>query len=186
MWSYKIKANKKQMSLTKIIVCVLWAIFGWSLYLSQDTTPHINVLLSMGALQRHGFYFEQLLYAGFLHANFVHILFNTLALNSVGLYVEKIKGHLGMLIIFLAGIIGGSACSLFFQTDYHAVSVGASSGIMALFMTLFVESVKQRNTYLMRQLLFTIVIALVPIIPHVDYSGHLGGAIIGVVLGLLI
>ncbi|USO02517.1 MAG: rhomboid family intramembrane serine protease [Alphaproteobacteria bacterium] len=170
--------------MTKILTLILWCVFGIELYLSEGLSPSTNVLLSMGALQGASFSYEKLLYAGFLHAHFLHIFFNTWALSSIGSIVERYDGPIKMIFIFLCGVIGGSSLSLFFQTNPYVISVGASSGIMALLMNLFIIGIKQNNTWLLKQLLFTIIIALVPVIPGIDYSGHLGGAIVGIILGI--
>ena len=154
--------------------------------MSQSLSPSLEALTSLGALQKGTFHYKQLLLAGFLHANFLHIILNSWALSSVGPFIEKEKGSIGMLIIFLIGILGGSLLSIAFQTNPFTISVGASSGIMALFTALFVISIKKRRTLLARRLIFTIVLSLVPLIPNVDYSGHLGGAIVGLLLGILL
>lgn len=172
--------------MTRFLIYILWFVFGVELYLSQNLSPSYEVLIAMGALQIKDFSYASLLYAGFLHANFLHIIFNTLALSSVGRIVEWTIGQWSMLIIFLCGILGGSVFSLIFHMSEYTVSVGASSGIMALFTALFMIALSMKNTMLIKQCAFTIVFALVPIIPHIDYAGHLGGAIVGLILGSLI
>lgn len=171
--------------LTRALVIFLWLIFGAELYLSQSLSPSLEVLRDMGALQLQNFSYKSLLFAGFLHANFLHIIFNTLALSSVGRVIEWTMGSFKMLLIFLGGIIGGSFFSLTFHAQPFSISVGASAGVMALFTAVFIVALVRKNTYLLRQSAITIVFALVPIIPFVDYAGHLGGAIVGLVLGSL-
>jgi len=155
------------------------------LFLSKSLSPSSDVLLFMGALQKVNFSYERLLYAGFLHANFLHIFFNTWALSSIGTAVEKYSGPIKVILIFLGGVVMGSSLSFFFQTNPYIISVGASSGIMALLMHLFVTAIKQNQIWLLRQLIFSIIIALVPLIPFIDYSGHLGGALAGILFSIV-
>jgi len=170
--------------MTQILTTLLWCIFFVELYLSQSLSPSADVLIALGALQKNSFSYEKLLFAGFLHANFLHIFFNTWALSSIGTIVERYEGPVKMIAIFLAGVIGGSSLSYFFQENPYIISVGASSGIMALLMNVFIMATKQKQTMLLKQLILTIIIALVPIIPGIDYSGHLGGALVGLILSI--
>lgn len=141
--------------------------------------------------------YKRIVTAGFLHINWTHLIFNMLSLYFVSGVVEVTLGTFGFLLIYFGSLIGGHLLSLFIhrnQGDYSAV--GASG---AVFGVLF-ASVALYPTMGMGLLfipisipswLFALVFVLFSIYGirsrrnNVGHDAHLGGALIGMVLALI-
>ncbi|CEO97054.1 unnamed protein product (mitochondrion) [Plasmodiophora brassicae] len=78
---------------------------------------------------------KRIVAAGFSHGNIVHFLLNMRALWSFGPLVEREKGSLQMLAIYLSGCIAGTLTDFAYQqrgkSQWNPV-LGASGGVMAL------------------------------------------------------
>lgn len=99
-----------------------------------------------------------------------------------------------MFCVFSVGALGGSLASIALNPP-AMVSVGASGAIMAMLAALLLASLRmpagRMRTSVQVQAARTAVPALVPFghaasSVHVDYGAHLGGAVAGGVLGLLL
>lgn len=126
----------------------------------------------------------------FTHANFLHILFNMLTLYFFGTYVILFLGERWFLAIyFLGGIAGGLLYVLLGPNSY---AVGASGAIFAIAGAL---AVIQPN---LRVIIFPIPIpiplwvdiVILMALSFVSYSiawqAHLGGLLVGLILGFLL
>jgi membrane associated rhomboid family serine protease len=134
----------------------------------------------------------------FLHAplgssfGILHIGFNMYALYLVGPVIEELYGHLEYLAIYLLCAIGGGVLTILAAPDQ--VAVGASGAIFGLFGLGFVilrrhklvlagrarALLSQMGTILALNLVITFVI------PGISWTGHVGGLVVGAVLGLLL
>ncbi|NLY91479.1 MAG: rhomboid family intramembrane serine protease [Firmicutes bacterium] len=118
----------------------------------------------------------------FLHAGWEHFLFNSLALFKLGGIVEKIFGPSRFLAIYFAAGLGGTVASVLFRPD--TVAVGASGAIFGLLGALIYFSIRCPQTakgLFGRSLWVTLGLNLVLsfVIPGIDYMGHLGGLVVG-------
>lgn len=135
--------------------------------------------------------------SGFLHADFIHIFFNMFTLFYFGPPVEEILGKLGFLVVYFGSMIaGGIAMAAVHRKNPSYSAVGASGAVSGVLLSacLFYPFSK-------------IYIMFIPIgIPAILYGaffiffsarmsgaeragvaheGHLGGAIAGLVLTIL-
>jgi len=160
-------------------------------------TPSVVTLDVLGALSwaqvAAGDWFR-LFTAPFLHAGPVHLLFNAIAFALAGPALERYLGWAWTLCVFALGALAGSALSLV-TTAQTMVSVGASGGIMAMLATLLVISIRlptgrQKQSLQMRMAQMAVP-AVIPLGGHagvglVDYGAHIGGAMFGVVVGVML
>jgi membrane associated rhomboid family serine protease/tetratricopeptide (TPR) repeat protein len=69
----------------------------------------------------------RLLTMGFIHHDFAHLASNMCVLFFVGWSLERALGHLNILTLYLASVLGGSLLSVLVTPD--TVSIGASGGV---------------------------------------------------------
>jgi membrane associated rhomboid family serine protease len=135
--------------------------------------------------------------SGFLHVNGAHLFVNMLTLYYFGPPLEAEFGSTGFAILYFGSLLGGSAWEIVDkgnQPDYRAIGAsGAISGLMSAVGLLFPFA----TIYLMFALpVWAGVYALLFIVVSFIYSrrgggmiahgAHLGGAISGLVLTLLL
>lgn len=123
----------------------------------------------------------------FIHIGFVHLAFNLYAFWILGSFSEERLGRVRFLIIYLLSGLGGSIASFLF-TD--AISAGASGAIFGILGALVPYAWKQPQLWKSgfgKNLIIIIVINLIlgVLQPQIDIYAHLGGMIIGLILGFL-
>lgn len=130
--------------------------------------------------------------SAFVHAGLLHILFNMYALYLFGPILEQMYGHLEYAVLYLLCAVGGSVLTILL--DPQQLAVGASGAIFGLFGLAFVVSrrhhvattrqaralLNQAGTLLVINLVFTFAV------PGISWTGHVGGLIVGAVLGFLL
>ena len=123
----------------------------------------------------------RLVTAIFLHGSISHLGVNMLTLWFLGRQLEQIGRARYLIIYFLSGIAGGVTSLLW---DPAIAAVGASGAIFGLFGVLL--SPRNLNRRNLGTLLLFVVILVLPgaAEKQIDYMGHLGGIVAGVVLGL--
>lgn len=132
----------------------------------------------------------RLVAACFLHANVVHIVSNSLGLVWLGSMAERVYGPLRFLGIYLAAGVGGNLLVVLTGNS----GIGASGAILGLLGALIAGFWRNRGVVDVvagRQLVSSLAVMLVlnlaiGFIPGISLEGHLGGAITGAVLALLI
>ncbi|MEO0088121.1 MAG: rhomboid family intramembrane serine protease [candidate division WOR-3 bacterium] len=145
--------------------------------------------------------FSTLFTGMFLHGNFVHILGNMLYLWVFGDNVEDVFGHFWFLVMYFLSGLAGSFLHILRNPYSQVPMIGASgaiSGVLGAYLVLFPNA---RILTLIPIGLF-LRIALVPAflflgiwillqflyssmgIPGVAWSAHIGGFIIGLIMGL--
>ncbi|RFB78384.1 rhomboid family intramembrane serine protease [Methylovirgula sp. 4M-Z18] len=186
--------------LTYILLALLLLVYGVEALLdpSNAADPTIKTLVTLGAsgqrlvLAEHQWY--RLFSAPLLHGGLLHLGFNSYALYLVGRMFEPYVGRAWYGAIFvISGLVGG-LFSLMLMSP-NIVTVGASGAIMGLFAAGFVVSyhfphgiVRSRMQSNSLQVLITSLLPLFPAMAgkQVDYGAHLGGAIAGAALGLIL
>ncbi|MGZ5965104.1 MAG: rhomboid family intramembrane serine protease [Caulobacteraceae bacterium] len=130
----------------------------------------------------------RLLTAPWLHLNASHFAGNAVALVLIGLLLEPIIGWRWFAAVYTLGGIGGALGSIALNA-HSTVSVGASGAILAVIgcaaaMSLHPASAERRFR-IWRMCALTGLPALIPSSgpSHTDYSAHMGGAIVGFVIG---
>ena len=139
----------------------------------------------------------RLVTAGFLHIGVIHLLFNSFAMYYFGMVSEQILGWWRFLAVFLLSVVAGNLLNLY-TTLRHieeqgvqgiGLSAGASGGIMGLGMLLLTLSMfnlnkkwrlNTKNLASVMGINFVMTFA----IPGIDVAGHIGGMMMGMVLGL--
>lgn len=125
----------------------------------------------------------------FLHANILHISLNMLNFAILGIFIERIFGHLRFLLIYLVTGVISVIASFYFAPQ--EVSVGASGAIFGLVGAYSIFVLVHRRAFRrggIPALTWLIVIiginlGLGLIIPNVDNYAHVGGFVSGCILG---
>ena len=171
-----------------VVFVVEMILSGFSASISGKT------LYNMGAMYAPGIGSAADLYRFvtpmFLHVDVMHLLFNMAALYSAGVLLEYLLGRWNFLLLyFIAGITGNVVSyAADIVTGSYAISAGASTSIFGLFVAIALLGVlsKRNRSYLMnysKGMLSVIAINIVYtlLMPSVSLSGHLGGAIGGLI-----
>ena len=172
----------------------------------------INVLISMFAFYSPAFFeamlfqvgpvrdgeIYRLLTAGFLHADLMHLLFNMFTLFFFGPVLEsdRLMGRARFLIIYFAALLAGNLWALFakFNEPFYAAvgASGAISGVMIAvslfvpFMMIFFFGIIPVPAILFAVLYIGYsAFAMGSANSTIGHEAHLGGAIAGLVLTLV-
>lgn len=133
----------------------------------------------------------------FLHIGFMHLLFNMFALYYFGQVAERMFGAVNFLALFLLSGVGGNLLNNFLGLhsvmagEPPIISAGASGGIMGIGMALLVTALTKTsfNNFALnfRSLLIVMVINLGYgfLVGGIDNASHVGGAMIGGLLGMV-
>ncbi|KAE8055265.1 hypothetical protein FH972_012116 [Carpinus fangiana] len=156
--------------------------------------PSSSTLEKLGALEwdkvvhRHQGW--RLVSCIWLHAGVIHLLANMLSLIFIGIRLEQQFGFVRIGVLYLVSGFGGSILSaLFIQNN---ISVGASGALFGLLGAMLSELITNWTIYTNKAAaLFTLVVIIainlaVGILPHVDNFAHIGGFLIGLLLGFVL
>ena len=124
----------------------------------------------------------RLLTAGFLHANLIHIATNMVSLYVLGVPLERILGRGRFLLIYALSLLGSSVSVLLFSGP-NVLTIGASGAIYGLMGALLVTF--KRLGYDLKQLLIVVAINIYITFqfPGISWQGHLGGLVVGAIVG---
>ncbi len=128
----------------------------------------------------------------FVHLGLIHLAFNMYVLYLYGPVVERMYGSLEYGLIYLLCGAGGSVLTILWDPTQFAA--GASGAIFGIIGLLFAVSRRHHavlgreargvvagiGSYLVFLLIFTFVV------PGISWTGHLGGLVVGFVLGWLL
>jgi membrane associated rhomboid family serine protease len=140
----------------------------------------------------------RLISSGFLHVNWMHLIFNMIALYFFAGSVEAYLGQFAFLLIYFASLIGGNLLSLFIHRrhpDY--TSVGASGAVNGI---LFGAIAMNPNMHIglffipigIPAWIFGLIYVLISIYGirsrnrNIGHEAHLGGALIGMIIAILL
>lgn len=127
----------------------------------------------------------------FVHIGLTHLALNSLSLYFVGRILEPIIGHVRFFIVYLFSGIIGNLLSFAFGNSY-GLSAGASTSIFGIFAAFIVLGKIYRHHPLIQQMSqsMTLLIILNLVMnlfdSGVDILGHVGGAIGGVLLMIIV
>ena len=130
--------------------------------------------------------------SAFFHLGPIHLAFNMYVLYLYGQIAERMYGRIEFAVIYLLCAAGGSVLTILVDPDQSAV--GASGAIFGVVGLLFVVSRRHHavlgreartmvagiGSYLVFLLIFTF------IVPNISWTGHLGGLIVGAIIGYLL
>jgi len=158
----------------------------------QDNDALSNVLITYGAKDNdliiQGQYWR-FITPIFLHANLLHVGLNMLNFFVLGIFLERLVGHLRFLLIYLlTGIISIIASFYFMPQE---ISVGASGAIFGLVGAYSVFVLWHRRAFrnngipalLWLVLIIGVNLSIGLFVPNVDNYAHLGGLLSGCLLG---
>jgi membrane associated rhomboid family serine protease len=187
---------------TYAIIAICAALFGIDAALSGGETLRGGFLSgSVGPLgQQHlinGFFVAdgewwRIITSAFFHLGLIHLGFNMYVLYLYGPIVERMYGRLEYAAIYLLSAAGGSVLTIL--VDPRQFAAGASGAIFGIIGLLFAVSRRHHavlgrearsmmagiGSYLVFLLLFTF------LVPNISWTGHLGGLVVGAVLGFLL
>ncbi len=126
----------------------------------------------------------------FLHIDLMHLVFNMAALYSVGVMLEQVLGKKNfVLLYFIAGITGNVVSYVTdIVTGSFAISAGASTSIFGLFIAVALLGLLSKNNRawfsqyskgMLSIIALNVLYSLA--MPSVSLSGHLGGALGGLI-----
>lgn len=138
---------------------------------------------------------DRLITSGFLHANWLHLIFNMIALVFFAGTLGAVLDWWGFLIVYFVSLVGGDLLSLFIHRhsgDYSSVGAsGAVSGVIFACIAL-VPGISVGLFFIpLPGWLFGLLYVLISIYGirsrkgNVGHDSHLGGALIGMFVALL-
>lgn len=162
----------------------------WSLSLEEST----EVFRRLGALELSRVWVDgewwRVLTTGLLHGSLLHLVLNSIALVSVGEWVEQAWGHFRTFALFTLASIGGALASLAWCES--PIVLGASAGILgeagALWLArrwgpVHVQAKLAPISATSLGILILVCLGLGLVVPGIAQAGHLGGLAAGLLLG---
>jgi len=132
----------------------------------------------------------RLVSATFLHGSVLHLAGNAFILFFLGRIVENVHGRSAWIAAYVGGGIGGGALSMWLN---GVNSLGASGAILGLLGVIAAFGIRYgdripkafRDSFRLDIWFFVFAVALMSLMPAVDWAGHLGGFLAGVLVGVL-
>jgi membrane associated rhomboid family serine protease len=163
---------------------VSWAIIGisalrflYDLKLGADESLAQSWAL-YGPAVASGDWWRLVLYA-LQHGGAIHILFNMSVVWTLGMTLERTLGAWRFAIISLGSCLGSAAVVLLFAFDSQ--TVGASGMILGWAGVMLPIATRTGRRELTTWL---VQVAVISLLPHVSWQGHLGGFLSGIPFGL--
>jgi len=157
----------------------------------EDSEFHVDKILINKEYRR-------LLSSGFLHVNWLHFAFNMIALASFSLSLEHTLGLQKFILLYFCSLVGGNLLALYIHRNhgnYRAVGAsGAISGVVLASIILFPEGEISLILlpYGIKSWIFGLVFIVLSIFgiksgkDNIGHEAHLGGALVGVLVTLLL
>lgn len=129
--------------------------------------------------------FWRLITACFLHYGIIHLALNMYALWLLGRECEALLGRWRFLALYLISGVGGTVAEFLFRSpgNYAVGASGCIFGLMAA-MFFFFRAMKVETRALLVLLLLNLGLGL--FIVNISVLGHLGGLVVGGVVGLIL
>ena len=167
------------------------ASLGGGRLIGGGTGPIGEQLLINGFLVAAGEWWR-IFTSAFIHLGLIHIGFNMYVLSIYGGIAERMYGRVEYAAIYLLCAAGGSVLTILVEPQQFAA--GASGAIFGVIGLLFAVSRRHHavvgrearsmlagiGSYVVFLLIFTFVV------PGISWTGHIGGLVIGAILGFLL
>lgn len=163
------------------------------------TGPTTKVALHFGAWHLYFLAFEgqwwRLLTAAFIHFGPLHIIFNMLWIAQLGPSVEELIGRSRYLILYVSTAIGGFIFSagyrLYIVRDIRGGIGGGASGVVfgligAALVFAYVRKLPGTHFFKEGLIKWAIFGVIISFMPGIDLMAHLGGAVVGGALALIL
>jgi membrane associated rhomboid family serine protease len=170
---------------TTTIIALNLAVFAWTTIsdprslAGRFTDVHLDLALNEFLLTRNDEWYR-LVTSGFLHYGLIHLGFNMYLLYMLGQMLEPALGRVRFLLVYLAGLLGGSAGVLLLQPD--ALTAGASGAVFGLMSLAFVgywlHGANPMSTSIGGLFVLNLVLTFM-LSDRISVGGHLGGALAG-------
>jgi len=184
---------------THVLIGINGVIFGLEVLLggshNPDTMYHLGVMVPQLVFAGDWW---RVLSANFLHIGILHLLVNMLGLLLLGSFVESLLGSRKMLISYFFSGIGSmlivaiQAISTNAPVTFYAGASGAIMGLLGVMVAIFFKGWRREQARAAaRQLRFVLLIvglqALSDLMtPQVSMVGHLAGAVLGFLAGMVL
>lgn len=157
------------------------------IFIHLFNTYELTNLLAVSHYEVSSGEYYRLFTSTFLHAGVSHFLFNVFALYILGKFVEGIYTPWHMLVTYLAAGSISSLFSLVFLTE--GISLGASGAVYGLLGLIIIHLLitRQIKAKLILQIIavFAVISALSMFVANINHYAHIGGLIVGVLLGII-
>jgi membrane associated rhomboid family serine protease len=186
---------------TYLIIAICVALFVADAVLTQGATlgggffggvGPIGQANTINAFDVAGGEWWRIFTSAFIHLGPIHLAFNMYVLYLYGQIVERLYGHIEFAVIYLLCAAGGSVLTIL--VDPAQSAAGASGAIFGIIGLLFAVSRRHHavlgreartmlagiGSYLVFLLIFTF------LVPGISWTGHLGGLLVGAVLGFVL
>lgn len=177
----------KKVIITYVLIGILVLIYLFGLF-TRNSDSLINMFAVYGPYIRGYHEYYRLITGTFLHADIFHLLSNCYALYIIGSQVESFYGKNKFLLIYFFSAITGSLLSI---TLSNNASIGASGAIFGLMGAILYFGYYYRvyiGATWKQSILPVIALNLIIgfVIPGIDYFGHIGGLIGGVLISMAV
>lgn len=165
---------------------------GFYLYTSLIGGDFVNTTSDMiykfgqvNILVLYGGQYYQLLTSLFIHGNIAHLFGNMLFLFIFGLRAEEVFSLPEYLAIFFLGGLTGNLFSLLLL-PLNLPSVGASGAIFAIFGAITIYARRTVSESIIGALFYAMFWVFLSAGPNVNNFAHIGGLLVGLILGYII
>lgn len=177
-----VRTGRPVVTLTIIALCVV----SWLLQLATggEWTQRLAFAPFIGDVQPYRF-----LTAAFLHSTSVfHILFNMYALWITGPFLEQMLGRARFVALYVLAAVGGSVGVVLLAQPtpdggWFTPVVGASGAVFGLFGAILVVLRRLGRNAAQILVLIGINFAIGFMVSNIAWQAHLGGLVVGLVLG---
>jgi membrane associated rhomboid family serine protease len=184
--------NARQPALvTMVLIAVNVAVFLYTTVQDPQslggrlTQTHVDLGLYGPSVADGEWY--RLITSGFLHYGIIHIGFNMYLLYMLGQMLEPSIGRVRFLLVYVAGLLGGSAGAL--VTSPNSLTAGASGavfGLLALaFVGYYLHGANPMSTSIGSLLMINLLLTFLWS-GRISVGGHIGGAIAGALCALAV
>lgn len=188
------KKLAKIFSQKKPVITYLLIVLNVMMYLFSFVFPKLTGMFCNTYFGIQAGQFYRVLTSMFFHGNLIHLLCNMYALYMIGPQVERYYGKRRFTFIYLVSGMLGSIFSCAFMSETTAMyggSIGASGAIFGLLGSISYFSYYYRATLqdTLRNNVSPVIISnllLSILVPGIDFFGHIGGLIGGLLASMVI